>query len=104
MLRTLTFWRSAKEKGQLRVKYLGVRKVQELGNQPCYTLRRTSDKPSKSGITESTIYIDEETWFEVGTVLVGPEKTLIGEYMFRDIRLNPNFKPNQFERSALTSE
>ena len=27
---------------------------------------------------------------------------LIGEYLYRDIHLNPEFKPNQFEASALT--
>ena len=28
---------------------------------------------------------------------------LIGEYMFRDLHTNPEFKPDQFKRSALTS-
>jgi hypothetical protein len=67
-------------------------------------MRRTSRKPNKNGITESTIYIDAHTWFEVGTVLTGPGQRLIGEYLFRDIHLNPKFKSDQFQPSALTSE
>ena len=100
--RTLKDWKSAREKGTLRVKYLGVRKLGPAGDRPCYTLRRTYPKPDVEGITEVTVYIDRQTWFQVGTVLLGQDKTLIGEYVYRDIHLNPKFQPDQFERAALT--
>ena len=48
-----------------------------------------------------TIYIDKETWLQVGTVLKGDGGKLVGEYFFRDLKLNPEFKPDQFLRAAL---
>jgi hypothetical protein len=80
------------------------RQQQFAPNRSCYVLRRTSLKPNKSGITEATIYIDEQTWFEVGTVLTGPGQRLIGECLFRDIHRNPKLKSDQFQPSALISE
>jgi hypothetical protein len=101
--RSLRDWKAAQKKGTLKVHYLGVRKVRELGDRLCYTLRRTCPTPEQDGLTEVTLYIDKETWFQVGSVLKGEKGKLLGEYLFRDIQLNPKFKPNQFERSALTS-
>ena len=46
-------------------------------------------------------YFDKENWLQVGVVLKGEDSKLIGEYMFRDIQLNPRFKPDQFTREAL---
>jgi hypothetical protein len=99
--RTLRDWKAARDRGDFHVEYLGVRKVREAGDRPCYTLRRTCSKPEKEGLVEVTIYIDTETWLQVGSVLKAEDNKLIGEYMFRDIRLNPKFKPNQFQRAAL---
>jgi hypothetical protein len=31
----------------------------------------------------------------------GPDGQIIGEYFFRDIRLNPDLPPDQFTREAL---
>lgn len=101
--KTYRDWKAAKEKGTLHVQYLGVRKVHEASDRLCYTLRRTCDEPDEDNITDTTIYIDKETWLQVGSVLKDAQGRLIGEYMFRDIRINPEFKPNQFKRSALTS-
>jgi len=101
--KTYRDWKAAKEKGTLHVEYLGVRKVREVGDRPCYVLRRTCSEPEEDNITDITIYIDKETWLQMGTVLKDPNGKLIGEYMFRDLRINPEFKPNQFTRSALTS-
>jgi hypothetical protein len=100
--RTFTDWKAMRDKGTLKVAYLGVRKVREVGDKPCYTIRRTAVEPEKDGLSEVTVYIDKETWFQVGTVLKGEENKLIGEYLFRDIHLNPKFKPNQFEASGLS--
>jgi hypothetical protein len=101
--KTYRDWKAAKDKGMLHVRYLGVRKVREAGSRLCYTLRRTCSVPEEDGVTEVTIYIDKENWLQVGSVLKGEGGKLIGEYMFRDLRINPEFKPNQFKRSALTS-
>ena len=100
--RTLHDWQAAQEAGTLHVAYLGVRKVHEIGDRPCYTLRRTIAKPVNDGLAQVTIYLDTGTWFQVGSVLKAEDDKLLGEYLYRDIQLNPPFKPNQFERSALT--
>jgi outer membrane lipoprotein-sorting protein len=49
-----------------------------------------------------TIYLDKETWFQVGTVQRGQGDSLIGQYMYRDIQRNPTFPPDQFAPVALT--
>jgi hypothetical protein len=100
--KTYRDWMAAKEKGTLRVQYLGVRKVREAGDRLCYTLRRTCTEPEEDDVTEVTIYIDKENGLQVGSVLKDQAGRLIGEYMFRDLHLNPEFKPDQFKRSALT--
>jgi hypothetical protein len=102
MLRTLAGWKAAREEGKLKVEYLGVHQVKEVGDRPCYKLRRTYEEPEKDGVTELTIYLDKENWLQVGSQLKGEGGRLIAEYFFRDIRLNPEFKKDQFERSALT--
>jgi hypothetical protein len=99
--RTVRQWQVARERGELRVEYLGVKRVPETGDRRCDTLRRTFAKPEEDGVTEATIFVDHETWFQVGTVLRGESGTLIGEYMYRDIQLNPPFDRGQFEPSAL---
>jgi hypothetical protein len=99
--RTLKDWRAAKDKGTLRVEYLGVEKVRTVGDRPCYTLRRHQE-PDADGVTEVTVYLDKETWFQVGTVQRGQGDSLIGQYLYRDIQLNPTFAPDQFAPAALT--
>jgi hypothetical protein len=99
--RTLKDWKAAKEKGTLKVEYRGVEKLHAVGDRPCYTLRRTQD-PDELGTTEVTIYLDTETWFQVGTLQRGRDGRLIGEYFYRDIQLNPTFPADQFTRAALT--
>jgi hypothetical protein len=101
--KTYRDWKAANDKGKLRVHYLGVRKVKEVGDRLCYVLRRTCTEPEEDNVSEVTIYIDKESWLQVGSVLKDANGKLIGEYMFKDLRLNPEFKPNQFTRSALTS-
>jgi len=101
--KTYRDWKAAKEKGKLRVEYLGVRKVREAGDRLCYTLRRICAEPEEDQVTDVTIYIDKETWLQIGSVLKDEKGRLIGEYMFRDLHVNPEFKPDQFKRSALTS-
>jgi hypothetical protein len=100
LARTVHQWSAASEQGELQVEYLGVKKVPEVGDRYCYTLRRTFQHPQSNGIVQAAVFLDQETWFQVGTVLRSEGGSLIGEYLYRDIQLNPNFKANQFEPSA----
>jgi hypothetical protein len=100
--RTLKSMLSAKAHNTLHVRYEGKFKVAETGNRLCYKLVRTPyDPPEEQDLNELTIYIDVETWLQVGSVLKDTAGNLIAEYFFRDIKLNPTFKPDQFKRSAL---
>jgi Protein of unknown function (DUF1571) len=98
--RTLRDFKTAQTKGA-QTAYLGVRKVREAGDRLCYTLRQTSPVPDATGVSDATVYIDKETWFQIGTVLKGDGK-LMGDYYYRDIQLNPAFEPDQFQPAALS--
>lgn len=100
--RTLASWQRARKNDSLHLEYLGVKRIKEAGDRPCWVLKRTRyQKPEEDGITQLTVYIDTENWLQVGNVLKGEEGRLIGEYFFRDIKLNPDFKPGTFSREAL---
>jgi hypothetical protein len=99
--RVLSSWQAARKKGELHVAYLGRQRVPEAGNRLCHVLRRDPyARPEEDGITHLTLYVDVETWLQVGTVLTGADGP-IGEYWFRDLRLNPKFPPETFTRQAL---
>ncbi len=100
--RTLNAWKAAREQGALRVDYLGVRKLREANDRPCYVLRRHYQKPEEDGVQEGTFYLDKDSWLQIGTVLKNGAGRLMGEYYFRDLVLNPDFKADQFQSSALT--
>ncbi len=103
--RTLDSFRAAQKDGALHVDYLGRQKVQEAGGRECFVLKRTGyKKPEEEGITQQTLFVDTQTWLLVGTILKGDKGQLIGEYFFRDIRLNPNFDRDQFTRKALDAK
>jgi Protein of unknown function (DUF1571) len=109
MLLTWNSWKKASEDpdgNKLHVEYLGVVSIEETGNRPCYKLRRTQyAHPEEDGITELTIYVDKENWLQVGSELRGEfkgETKWIGKYYFRDIRLNPDLKDNDFKPESLT--
>src|SRR5207245_1578533 len=79
--RTLANMRKAKERGKLHVTYEGRQKVPQLGDRVCYTFVRTPyDPPEEEGVNELTIYIDEENWLQVGSVLKDVHGHLIAEY------------------------
>jgi hypothetical protein len=100
--RVLAAWEAARKQETLHVEYLGQQRVHEAGQRRCWVLRRNRfARPEEDGITEVTLYVDVETWLQVGTVLKGAGNRLIGEYFFRDIRLNPDFPPGTFTRAAL---
>ncbi len=100
--RTVSSWEAAKKNNALHIEYLGIKKVPELGNRPCYVFKRAPyDKPEEDGITEATLYIDKETWLQSGSVVKGADG-LIGAYYFRDVKINPDFKPDTFTKKALS--
>jgi hypothetical protein len=102
MERTLASWKAAQAKDELHVECLGDVRVKEAGNRLCLGLHRTDyARPEEDGVTELTVYYDKETWLQVGSVIKGEEGKVIGTYYFRDIHLNPDFKPDQFSREGL---
>jgi hypothetical protein len=102
--RTLTAWEAAQRHGRLRVEYLGVRAVPDAGGVECYVLRRTCDPPEEDGVTVVEVAFDVEHWLQVGNKLTDADGQLIGAYYFRDVALNPEFPPGQFERAALSRD
>jgi hypothetical protein len=102
--RALTDWQALQAKGMLRAEYLGLTRVKEAGDRPCYTLRRTCPVPEKDGLTEVTLYYDQETWLPVGSVFKGAGGRLLGAYYYRDIQFDPDFEPGQFRRAILMAK
>jgi hypothetical protein len=95
-------WSAARDNGTLFVEYLGEQKLKEAGDRVCYVLRRSRfQKPEADGVMEVTIYVDKETWLQVGSVIKDKDGELIGSYYFRDLKLNPTFPSDQFKREAL---
>lgn len=98
--RVLEAWEKARAAGTLHVDYRGIEKLVEAGGVASYTLHRTG-APESDGVTDSTFYFDVDHWLQVGSVLKGEGDTLIGDYFFRDIQLNPVFPADQFTVAAL---
>ncbi|MFN4260684.1 MAG: DUF1571 domain-containing protein [Gemmataceae bacterium] len=103
-LRTLNSWKYDRETHGLTVRYLGIQRLQEVGDRPCFVFRGDFQNPVRDDITVATIYFDVETWLQIGTVLQRRDGQLVGAYYFRDIRLNPDFDDQQFTAAALTAE
>lgn len=102
MQRTLASWEQAKKDNALHVEYRGVKKIKELGDRPCWELKRTRyAAPAEDGIIESTFFFDKDSWLQVGSLLKGEEGKRIGEYFFGDIKINPDFPNGTFSREAL---
>jgi hypothetical protein len=101
LARLLADWEAADRKGALHVEHHVEPAVEEAGGRRCHVLRRTRFlKPERDGVTEQTVYIDAETWLQVGSVGNGPAG-LIGAYFYRDILVNPEFPPDRFTRAGL---
>jgi hypothetical protein len=100
--RTVAAMRDAQRRGELYVRYEGVFKVPELNNRPCYKFVRSPYVPlEEEGVNELTIFIDQDTGMQLGSVLKDDKGELIASYFFADIQVNPEFKTNQFQRSGL---
>ncbi len=101
--RTLHDWKEARAEGKLNVKYEGVYQVAQVGNRSCYKIHRTG-YPDPEGIADVILYIDTERWLQVGSILRGEQRQLIGEYFFRDIEMNPSYPPSYFSRNLLNKK
>jgi hypothetical protein len=99
--RTLAAWEKAAARGSLKVDYLGVRPVPEVGGVPCYVLRRTCNPPEEDGVVTVDMSFEVEHWLQVGNVLTAAGNQPIAAYYFRDIELNPEFAPNHFDARLL---
>lgn len=112
--RTLAAWGRARERDRGTIAYLGCRPVLDLAGRPCHVLRRTctppegdrfltaDPDPSGDPFATATIYLDPETWLQVGAELRRADGELVGRYLFRDVQLNPTFTATDFTREALT--
>jgi hypothetical protein len=99
--RTYKAWKALQDRGvTLQVEYLGIQNVKEAGGRDCHVVRRHCNPPEEEGLTEITIYVDVETWFQVGSVLKQNDD-LIGSYWFTDIVKNPDFDDKQFKPETL---
>jgi hypothetical protein len=100
--RTLDSIHEARSRGRLHLRFDGVESVEKVGGRPCYKFTRDPyDPPEDDGLVMMYFYIDQETLFQVGSVLYDGKNQLIAEYYFRDIELNPTFDANQFTEKAL---
>jgi hypothetical protein len=116
-LRTLTAWAAAKQRGELMYEYNGKRAVPEAGGRECFVLKRTCPTDEIDGFVGSekvtvtdanradavrtvTVYLDCETWLQVGTELRRADGEPAGLYYFRDLRVNPPFDKTTFTTAS----
>ncbi|MBX9579259.1 MAG: hypothetical protein K2X87_03040 [Gemmataceae bacterium] len=111
MLRTHAAWKRAKERGDPTPSYLGLKPADELGGRACHVIRRTcphteadsfaldEERPTdpkrvaRDGFDQVTIFVDAETWLQVGTELKKANGELVGEYYFGNVELFPDAVP-----------
>ncbi len=99
--RTVKEWRQLREKGELQVEYLGVKRLKEAGDCPCWVWRQLVKKPGADRIAQVFVWIDTATWLQVGTELKDARGKPLGSYYFRNVKLNPKFQKGQFQREGL---
>ena len=100
-MRTLKAWQTNFKKGTQKVEYLGIQKVKELNNRPHFTFKATTTTPVADGVAELLSYFDTELWMQTGSTIKDKDGKLMGEYYFKNVKLNPEFKEDQFTREAL---
>jgi hypothetical protein len=100
--RTYRAWQALQDKGvTLNTEYIRFEeKVKEAGGRDCHIIKRYCHPPEEEGLSEITLYLDAETWLQVGTVLKA-NGDLIGSYFFRDIKINPTFEKSRFTIETL---
>jgi hypothetical protein len=98
--RTYKAWKALKDRGvTLQIEYQGIQRLEQVGRD-CHVVKRYCNEPEEEGMTDVTVYLDVETMMQVGSVLKAGND-LIGEYYFKDIKINPNFEPNRFKQEIL---
>lgn len=104
--RILASMQDAKQKENLHLEFLGESKVIESDQRVCFKLKRTYAQPENDGAQELTLYVDRENFLPLGIVVKGKvdpgtgNRELLGEYFFRDLRLNPQLSADQFKEAA----
>jgi hypothetical protein len=104
--RILASMQDAKKKQSLHLEFLGEAKVIESNARICFKLKRTFAEPESDGTQELTLYVDRENFLPIGIVVKGKvepatgNRELLGEYFFRDLRLNPELSADQFREGA----
>lgn len=118
MKRTHRAWAEAKAAGQLKYEFVGRKAVDELGGRECYVLKRVcpadeidayasgepedvTDKNRADSFRTVTLYLDCQTWLQVGTELHRADGELAGSYFFREVELNPAFDKGTFTAAGL---
>jgi hypothetical protein len=114
--RAFAAWEGAKERGELRAEYLGRRVVPDLGRE-CHVVKRTCPADEIDGFTDDvkeavtdknrpdsfrtvTLYLDCETWLQIGTEQHRSDGELVARYFFRDVQLNPPFDKGTFTTAS----
>jgi hypothetical protein len=111
--RTLRAWKKAQDAGTLHVEYLGKKPVPELNGRECHVLVRKCQSPEfdpflmgeqpKPKAAESfstvTIYLDNESGYQIGADLTRADGQRVGAYFFCDLVLNPRLNEGQFSES-----
>lgn len=103
MQRVLDSWKEAQKEHTLKVDYLGVKKINILGDRECYVFERShyARPEGDDGVAGLTIFIDSKTLLQVGSIVRNAQGQKLGEYYFQDIHLNPDFPPDQFTPAIL---
>ncbi len=101
-VRSLKYWKKARDAGTLDVRYEGLVKVPELGGLECWKVTRRYRRAEDDGIRHAVFYFDPATWLQVGSVLEDGAGTLIGKYYWRNLVLNPEHPPGVFTRAGLS--
>lgn len=102
LLRALGPWEAARDRGRLHVEFLRPQKLTAAGDRACIGLRRDRfAEPETDGVAEQTLWFDREMWLLVGSIAKDDKGNVIGEYYFRDVRLNAKFNEDPFQRAAL---
>jgi Protein of unknown function (DUF1571) len=100
--RALADCQELQKKGELDLKFLGEAVAPEAGDRTCYRFQYTPLEPGEgTAHRRLTLYLDKDTWLLVGRVGAGEDGEPVNISFYRDVRLNPDFAPDQFQRSAL---
>jgi hypothetical protein len=101
--RTLKSWKEAKEKGNLKVSFEGVKQIKKLGDRSVWVMKRTGYAAEEDGAveTDSTFYFDVENFLQIGSYLTDKDGKVIGSYYFRDLELNVDFPKDTFSKAGL---